>query len=601
MRSSVLCLVVGLFGCVLASSWLGAADDEEAKLTAFFKRYLDEEFRRRPLEATRLGDHRFDHLLDDVSPRARAAWTEHQRETLRRLPVEIDYQKLSRSGQIDFEILKSHLTRMLWLAEQTGSYLLGDNTYSFDKDPRAYNDYINDSIFLLLTQSTLPKATNVRNCIARMAAIPKIVVAARESLHNPVPVFLETAIRQNRGAIAFYEQGIFELAGETAPFSELRKAAKPVIACLKEYQQFLETELRPQAHGEWRLGKEKFARKLELELDAGLSAAEVLREAETEADRVQRAMYVIARQLWGPAFPGMALPPDDPEGRRTTIRQVLAHVNQAHGQVDHLVRDIQAIVAELKRFITERDILRLPDPDHCQVIEMPEFQRGNYIGYLNPAPPLDPRAASIYAISPPPRDWDARRVDSYLEEYNRHALRIISIHEAYPGHYVQLDYSTHHPSLIRKLLASGVFAEGWAVYTEQMMLDQGYGNGDLALRLNQLKIYLRAVVNAILDHKMHCTAMTDAEAFRLLTEEAFQTEGEALGKIIRAKQSSCQLSTYFVGRMAFYRLRQQIQRELGEKFELGRYHEAVLAHGTLPVKYLPELVRQRLTKPRGSP
>jgi uncharacterized protein (DUF885 family) len=431
-----------------------------------------------------------------------------------------------------------------------------------------------------------------------MAAIPKVVAAAKASLRNPPRVFLETACRQNRGAIAFYEHGIYEVAGETPQLSELNAAAKPVVAYLKDYQRYLEKELLPRAGGEWRLGREKFARKLEMELDAGLTADQVLQEAEAEALRVQREMYVIARQLWGTAYPGKALPPDDPEGRRATIRLVLAHVNREHGRVEDLVHDIQASVARLKAFITEQDILHLPEPDHCRVIEMPEFQRGNYVGYLNPAPPLDPRAASIYAISPPPRDWDSRRVDSYLEEYNRHALQIISIHEAYPGHYVQLDYSTRHPSLIRKILSSGVFAEGWAVYTEQLMLDQGYGKGDLALRLNQLKIYLRAVVNAILDHKMHCTQMTDEEAFKLLTHEAFQTEGEALGKIIRAKQSSCQLSTYFVGRTAFYRLRQQIQREQGAKFQLGRYHEAVLDHGTLPVKYLPELVRERLATPR---
>jgi uncharacterized protein (DUF885 family) len=177
-------------------------------------------------------------------------------------------------------------------------------------------------------------------------------------------------------------------------------------------------------------------------------------------------------------------------------------------------------------------------------------------------------------------------------------LQILTIHEAYPGHYVQLEYSNRHPSLIRRALYSGVFAEGWAVYTEQMLLDQGYGKGDLALRLNQLKWYLRSVANAILDHKMHCTAMTDEEALAFLTRRAFQSEGEALGKIIRAKQSSCQLSTYFVGRTAFYRLRQQVQREQGDRFDLGRFHEAVLDHGTLPVKYLPELVRERLKRPR---
>jgi uncharacterized protein (DUF885 family) len=224
------------------------------------------------------------------------------------------------------------------------------------------------------------------------------------------------------------------------------------------------------------------------------------------------------------------------------------------------------------------------------LIEMPEFMRGNSVAYLNPAPPLDPRGSSEYAISPPPADWSPERVASFFQEYNRAMLKILTIHEAYPGHYVQLEYSNRHPSLIRKVLSSGTFAEGWAVYTEQMMLDQGFGGGDPGLRLQQLKFYLRAVVNAILDNAMHAGSMTDPEAMDLLVGRAFQSEGEAVGKIIRAKQTSCQLSTYFVGRTAFYRLRQQAQRDVGGRFDLGRYHETVLAHGTLPVKYLPELV-----------
>src|SRR5262249_8722369 len=202
--------------------------------------------------------------------------------------------------------------------------------YCFEKDPRAYNEYINDSVFLLLTQSTLPRATNVRNCIARMAAIPQAVAAAKASLHNPPLVFVQTALRQNRGAIGFYEQGIYEVAGETPQLSELRTAAKPVVACLKEYQHYLEKELLPHARGDWRLGKEKFARKLELELDAGLTADEVLHEAEAEFERVQRDMYVIARQLWSSAVPGQPLPPDDADGRRATVRPVLAPLGQDH-------------------------------------------------------------------------------------------------------------------------------------------------------------------------------------------------------------------------------------------------------------------------------
>jgi uncharacterized protein (DUF885 family) len=431
-----------------------------------------------------------------------------------------------------------------------------------------------------------------------MGQLPRIVATAKVTLKNPPRVFVETAIRQNRGAIAFYESDLFRLAEETPQVSELGQAAKTVVESLKDYQKFLEDDLLPRATGDWRIGKDRFARKLDLELDAGVTAEEVVRDAEAEADRVEREMYVIARQMWGGLFPKKALPPDDADGRRATVRLVLGEVAKEHGKPEELVRDVTHMVRDIKAFIAGHDILRLPDPDACRIIEMPEFQRGNTTAFLNPAPPLDPKASSYYAVSPPPSHWDTRRQTSYLEEYNSRMLHILSIHEGYPGHYVQLEYSNRHPSQIRRVLSSGVFAEGWAVYTEQMMLDQGYGKGDLGLRLNQLKFYLRAVINAIIDNKMHCAGMTDEQCMDILMKRAFQSEGEAAGKVIRAKQSSCQLSTYFVGRMAFYRLRQQIERELGDQFDLGRYHEAVLAHGTLPVKYLPELARVRLKEAR---
>jgi uncharacterized protein (DUF885 family) len=585
-----LTVVFFILSCwALGSLAARAAEDEDARLAAFFKEHLDESFHQQPMLATQLGDHRFDDRLDDLSPKARQAWTEHTRKTLEALDKKIDPKKLSRSGQIDFEILRHDLTRSLWLDE---------NTRPFETDPRTYSAYISDSVYLLLTQSTQPREATIAACIARMKQIPQVVEAARQSLKDPPRVYVETAIRQTKGAIGFYEGGLFELTGETPRMSELKAVAKPAAAALRQYLKFLEDELLPQAKGEWRIGKEKFARKLELELDAGMSAAEVLHDAETEFARVERDMYVVARQLWSRTFPKKPLPPDDEKGRHDTIAQVIAHVSRDHGKPETLVADAKATVEKTRKFIREMDILRLPEPDRCQVIEMPEFQRGNSTAFLNPAPPLDPLAASVYAVSPPPTGWDTRRVQSYLEEYNANMMNILTIHEAYPGHYVQLEYSNRHPSMIRRVLYSGVFAEGWAVYTEQMMLDQGYGNGDLALRLNQLKWYQRSVANAILDHKMHCEQMTDDEALKFLTQRAFQSEGEALGKIVRSKQSSCQLSTYFVGRMAFYKLRQEISREQGDDFDLGRFHEAALDHGTLPVKYLPELVRQRLKKPR---
>ena len=320
-------------------------------------------------------------------------------------------------------------------------------------------------------------------------------------------------------------------------------------------------------------------------------SAVTVEAAEAEATRVEAEMYYVAKQLWSKIFPDQALPPDDRDGRRQTISRVLKELGKSHGNEESLVQDATDTVQRIKTFIQEKNILTLPDPDQCSIILMPEFQRGFSVAYLNPAPPLDPTAKSLYAIAPPPADWPQERKEAFLQEYNSAMLQILTIHEAYPGHYVQLAYSNQSPSLVRKVLYSGVFAEGWAVYTEQMMLDQGYGEGDLSLRLHQLKFYIRAVLNAILDYRMHCTDMTDDEALALLVDRGFQTTGEAVGKIQRAKQSSCQLSTYFVGRMAFYRLRQQVQRARGSSFDLGNYHMEVLSHGTLPVKYLPELVK----------
>jgi uncharacterized protein (DUF885 family) len=568
---------------------LNTSNAEDAKLAAFFKAYLDAEFRRHPSSATRSGDHRYDDRLDDLSPAAQAADLKAMRDALADLPKQVDYPKLTRAGQIDFEILKHNLNYGLWKAEN-------DNQY--ENNPLFYNEVITDSVFLLLTQSSLPREQNVKNAASRIEHISAVLAAARQSLSHPPEIYSKQAIERNRGAISFYESGIFPIAGETPQLGALGEPCRKAVAALKEYQTFLEKELLPRSSGEWRIGKEKFARKLELELDAGLTAEDVIREAESEAARVEAAMVVVSRQLWFKLFAKEAVPPDDAEGRRTLVRRVLAELAKDHGSVDNLVTDARQTVARIKKFIRARDLLRLPEPDHCQVVEMPEFQRGFSVAYLNAAPPLDPKAASLYAVSPPPRDWDARTVQTYLEEYNRHMLQILTIHEAYPGHYVQLEYSNRCPSQIRAVWSNGVFAEGWAVYTEQTMLDEGYGDGDLALRLHQLKFYLRAVINAILDHRMHCGEMTDEQALDFLVNRGFQSKAEALGKIQRAKLSSCQLSTYFVGRTAFYRLRQLVQRELGDAFDLGRYHEAVLDFGSPPVKYMPELVRERLKQPR---
>ena len=524
-----------------------AGQQADARLQTFFRQYLEQSFRLRPLDATRLGDHRFDHLLDDLSAKARADWVAHLRKALDDLPRQVDVARLSPAGRIDFEIFHHELVKSLWITE---------NLDPLERDPRAYGEYINDSVFLLLTQSTLPKETNLTHAIARMARIPQVVAAAGQTCKTP-------AGSPGNGHRA--EPGLDRLLREGHLRAGRRDAAERRPARRRPSGRRLPERLPgvpragplPRANGHWRLGKEKFAKKLDLELDAGLTAEQVLAAAEADFVRVQRELYLTARQLWGRYFPLRALPPDN-AGRRLTVTEVIRAVSREHGRPEDLTADARATVARIRRFIRDRKILRLPEPDRCQVIEMPEFKRGNSTAYMDAAPPLD-AAAEFLRRQSAAQGLGRGPGRSLLEEYNRHMLQVLTIHEAYPGHYVQLAYANRNPSLIRRVLGSGVYIEGWAVYCEQMMLDQGYGDGDLALRLMQLKFQLRTVINAILDHKMHCTTMSDDEALSLLVDRAYQSEGEARLKIIRAKQTSCQLSTYFVGRTAMLPLRRELQ------------------------------------------
>ena len=482
MRWSWICF---LFGAILMHGPLASGEAatepaaEDARLNALFHDYLKELFQREPLTATRLGEHGHDDQLDDLSSQARQATLDFKRGTLASLPRSIDVAGLSRDGKIDYEIFRGHLEREVWLAE---------HFRPFEDDPRIYGDYISESVYLLLTQSSLPRAVNVKNALARMEKIPGVVEIARRTIKKPPRVKVETAIRQAEGAISFYKTDLFTLAGQPPGQGDLAVKANAILPVLEDYLVFLRTQVLPRADAEWRIGRDLFRKKLDLELDAGLSAEEVLDDAEREAVRVETEMGVVARQLWGSLFPGVAIPPDDADGRRAMIQRVLGALGADHGPADSLVAEVRAAATQIKDFIKARDILPLPEPDQCRIIEMPEFMRGNSVAFLNPAPPLDVRGSSEYSISPPPADWSKERALSLLREYNRSMLKILTIHEAYPGHYVQLEYSNRCPSPIRRVLSSGTFAEGWAVYTEQMMLDQGFGQGDLELAASSIEV-----------------------------------------------------------------------------------------------------------------
>jgi uncharacterized protein (DUF885 family) len=249
----------------------------------------------------------------------------------------------------------------------------------------------------------------------------------------------------------------------------------------------------------------------------------------------------------------------------------------------------RAALDQATAFTRAKDLITLPDAP-VQVILMPEFQRGFAVAYCDPPGPLDKQLDTFYAVSPIPDEWTEAQAESFLREYNVRGLHDVAIHEGVPGHYTQLWHGNKHPSVLRAVLWSGPFVEGWAVYAEEMMADAGYLDGDPLFRLQQLKMRIRTITNAILDQMVHVDGADEAEVMKFLTVTAFQQEREAAGKWVRAQLSSAQLPTYFVGVSEHDELRAEARRREGEAFDLKRFHDRLLSFGAPPVRYARALM-----------
>jgi len=228
--------------------------------------------------------------------------------------------------------------------------------------------------------------------------------------------------------------------------------------------------------------------------------------------------------------------------------------------------------------------------DPVRIITMPEFQQGVAVAYCDSPGPLEKGLPTFYAVSPIPKDWNDKQVESFLREYNSRMIHLLSIHEGIPGHYLEGSFSARFPSTLRATLRSGLFAEGWAVYSERMMRESGYLDNDPLFKLVQLKFYLRTIANALLDQGLHVDGMTREQAMTLMTHDAFQQEREAAGKWIRAQLSSAQLPTYFVGVQEQLDMREAVRAAWGPKFTLKAYHDTVMTYGAPPVRFVREMI-----------
>lgn len=563
---------------------VGDTAEADAKFADLSRRALDGWFQLSPVGATQIGEHKYDNEIDDLSAAGRQKGLDFAKTILAELDA-LDAGKLSRENQVDAAILRNQLQYGIWDTEVQQSWAW---------DPQVYNGLAGGALYNLMAREFAPLPDRLRSATARMEKIPALLAQSRQNLDPArVPkVHAETVLKQNDGILSIVAMFITPHLKELPEADRLRaqKASAALAKAVAEQKQWLQETLVPNAKGDFRIGQTLYDQKLQFALLSSLSRAEIKQRAEGELKRVREEMYGIARTVLKgkPNAPEMPdAPSDDQQQKAIEAALELAYADKPAR--DKVVESAQAALKSATDFVREKDLVTLPDSP-VRIITMPEFQRGVAVAYCDSPGPLDKNLETFYAVSPIPEDWDAKKVDSFLREYNTRMIHLLSIHEGTPGHYLEGWHSAKFPSTLRAVLRSGMFAEGWAVYTEDMMAKAGYMDNDPLFRLVQLKFYLRTIANAILDQGVHVDHWTREQGMDLMVRQTFQQEREADGKWTRVQLTSAQLPTYFVGVQEHYDTRKAVEARLGDKFNLKAYHDRVLSYGAPPVRFVRELM-----------
>jgi uncharacterized protein (DUF885 family) len=563
----------------------GAASAADLAFTELATEYLDDRARRHPNLATDLGDHRFDAHLPEFSAAAMADERAAVDGWVARLDA-IDTGALTAENQVDAALLASALEQRKFeldeLRERTWNPLIANPGRAIHK---------------LMSRDFAPLPERLASVAGRLGEVPAMLAGARGLLGQMPRVHLETAIGQLAGTIRLVNEEIDaalrDAPGCAAQIDAVRPAA---LEALAGHRAWLSAKLADSAEGtarrpggggfaDPRIGPERFARKLSLTLNAEADSDAILARAEEDLDRVSEEIARLAAELAGP---------NGGAGGDAVVRQVLDRLGQDAPDDRTILGLCRRALADQIAFVEECGLVTVFD-DPVEVIEMPEVDRGVAVAYCDSPGALEPAAMPTFiAVSPTPADWPAERVASFYREYNRHMVHNLMIHEAMPGHYLQLQHSRRFGgagTALRAALRSGSFVEGWAVYAERLMAERGYpGDGDpRKVRMQYLKMQLRMIINAILDARVHAHGMTEDEAMRLMTGRGHQEEGEAAGKWRRALLSSAQLSTYYVGYTEVSDLAAELEAASPQTPE-RRIHDQMLAHGSPPVRYLRPLL-----------
>lgn len=547
--------------------------------------YLEGVAELNPVYATALGNHAYDDKLPDVSAVGRANNYKYTMSFLIGLRS-IPFDELSRANQVDYKLLENALLYALWSH---------DSEQQWAWNPQSYHSTASSSLYSLVSRDYAPFEKRLPNVVARMEALPAYLAQARAQVQIArVPkVHAETVAKQNAGIMGIVS-GIIEpeLVNSGLDRTAFDAAKIKLAAAIEEHQKWLDEEVVPGAQGEFRLGSEKYAQKMAFALQTDMSVAELKQRAETAFDETRKSMFEVSSKIGNCAQ--LQARESAEAYEQAVIECGLNASYENRAPRDGLEEAARETLAEAEAFTAKRGFIRMAD-NETQIITMPEVWQGNSVAYLDSPPPLERHLPAYYAVSPIPDGWSDEQATSFLKEYNISMLHLLSIHEGTPGHALQLEHSNRYDGLLRAVLQSGPFIEGWAVYSEKVMADEGYLGGmeteeGRFFLLNGLKFRLRAITNTLLDIKIHTEGMEREEAMDLMMRGAFQQEREAAGKWVRANLSSIQLLSYFTGYAEHVALREEAEARWGAEFDARKYHDGVLSYGSPPVKYARALL-----------
>ncbi|MGL4516982.1 MAG: DUF885 domain-containing protein [Shewanella sp.] len=548
----------------------------------FSDNFIDALWTLSPTWALYSGKHVNDGYLeipDDASRDKTLAFVKAQQAALGKF----EPKSLSANELIDYHLIHNLLASMAF--EIT-------TFKSWQWDPSSYN--VAGGFAQIINENFAPLDDRLRSVLARMENIPAYYAAAQANIHDPTLEHTELALMQNQGAFAVFSDDLLKQVANSG-LTEQEKALfktrfDAAIVAINGHISWLTkqvSQLKKEGARSFRIGETLYEQKFAFDIQAGMTAKQLYEKALADKARVQAEMTVLTEKLW-PKYFTTAKPVDN----KIAIRQLIDKLSAKHVKRDVFVNEVRKQIPELVDFVNQKALLTLDPKKPLVVRETPEYMRGFAGASISAPGPYEKLGNTYYNVTPLDGMSD-ESAESYLREYNHWILQILNIHEAIPGHYTQLVYSNESPSLIKSLFGNGAMVEGWAVYTERMMLEEGYGNFEPEMWLMYYKWNLRVICNTILDYSIHVKGMTEQEALALMMDEAFQQQAEAESKWRRATLSQVQLTSYYAGYREIYDFREEYKKANGQNFDLKTFHEDFLSYGSAPVKYIRQLMQQK--------